>query len=45
MITYLHQQGDNGGAMDFYNAYSQGFARVVACTHHASLGDPAANAD
>src|ERR1700742_1388725 len=31
--------------MDFYNAYSQGFARVAACTHHASIGDPAANAD
>ena len=31
--------------MDFYNAYSQGFARVAACTHHAAIGDPAANAD
>src|SRR6201990_1032897 len=31
--------------MDFSNAYSQGFARVAACTHHASIGDPAANAD
>src|ERR1700748_3439395 len=31
--------------MDFYNAYSQGFARVAACTHHASIGDPAANAN
>src|SRR6202046_5477024 len=31
--------------MDFYNAYSQGFARVAACTHHASIGDPAGNAD
>src|SRR3984957_7597571 len=31
--------------MDFYNAYSQGFARVAACTHRASIGDPAANAD
>src|SRR6201995_864392 len=31
--------------MDFYNAYSQGFARVAACTHHTSIGDPAANAD
>src|SRR5271165_1379150 len=30
--------------MDFYNAYSQGFARVAACTHHAAIGDPAANA-
>src|SRR5271167_2606520 len=37
--------GANGQAMDFYNAYSQGFARVAACTHHASIGDPAANAD
>ena len=27
--------------MDFYNAYSQGFARVAACTHHAAIGDPA----
>src|ERR1700722_9901045 len=31
--------------MDFYNAYSQGFARVAACTHRASIGDPAANAE
>src|SRR6201988_947345 len=30
--------------MDFYNAYSQGFARVAACTPHAAIGDPAANA-
>ena len=30
--------------MDFYNSYSQGFVRVAACTHHTSLGDPAANA-
>src|SRR5271166_5859371 len=30
--------------MDFYNAYSQGFVRVAACTHHAAIGDPAANA-
>ena len=30
--------------MDFYNAYSQGFVRVAACTHHTTLGDPAANA-
>ena len=30
--------------MDFYNVYSQGFARVAACTHHAAIGDPAANA-
>jgi len=31
--------------MDFYNAYSQGFVRVAACTHHAAIGDPAANAE
>jgi NAD+ synthase (glutamine-hydrolysing) len=31
--------------MDFYNAYSQGFARVAACTHHTAIGDPAANAE
>jgi NAD+ synthase (glutamine-hydrolysing) len=31
--------------MDFYNAYSQGFVRVAACTHHSSIGDPAANAE
>src|ERR1700744_911248 len=31
--------------MDFYNAYSQGFTRDAACTHHASIGDPTANAD
>ncbi len=30
--------------MRFYNAYSQGFVRVAACTHHAAIGDPAANA-
>jgi NAD+ synthase (glutamine-hydrolysing) len=30
--------------MDFYNAYSQGFARVAACTHHTAIGDPKANA-
>jgi NAD+ synthase (glutamine-hydrolysing) len=30
--------------MDFYNVYNQGFARVAACTHHAAIGDPAANA-
>lgn len=30
--------------MDFYNSYSQGFVRVAACTHNATLGDPAANA-
>ncbi|MDC8984224.1 NAD(+) synthase [Mycobacterium marinum] len=30
--------------MDFYNAYGQGFVRVAACTHHTTLGDPAANA-
>src|ERR1700755_815538 len=31
--------------MDFYNAYSQGFVRVAACTHHTEIGDPAANAE
>lgn len=31
--------------MDFYSAYSQGFARVAACTHHTVIGDPAANAE
>ncbi|WAJ43692.1 NAD(+) synthase [Mycobacterium sp. Aquia_216] len=30
--------------MDFYNSYSHGFVRVAACTHHTTLGDPAANA-
>jgi NAD+ synthase (glutamine-hydrolysing) len=30
--------------MDFYNAYSQGFVRVAACTQHSAIGDPAANA-
>ncbi|ORV13961.1 NAD(+) synthase [Mycobacterium celatum] len=30
--------------MDFYNAYSQGFIRVAACTQHTTIGDPAANA-
>jgi NAD+ synthase (glutamine-hydrolysing) len=29
--------------MDFYNSYSQGFVRVAACTHHTTIGDPAAN--
>src|ERR1700744_5730409 len=37
--------GDNGRAMDFYNAYSQGFVRVAACTHRVVIGDPAANAE
>ena len=31
--------------MDFYSAYRQGFVRVAACTHHTTIGDPAANAD
>lgn len=31
--------------MDFYNAYSQGFVRVAACTHRTVIGDPAANAE
>jgi NAD+ synthase (glutamine-hydrolysing) len=30
--------------MDFYNVYRQGFVRVAACTHHAAIGEPAANA-
>ncbi len=30
---------------DFYNAYHQGFVRVAACTHHTTIGDPAANAE
>src|ERR1700758_5012485 len=30
--------------MNFYNSYSQGFVRVAACTHHTTIGDPAANA-
>ncbi len=31
--------------MDFYNAYSQGFARVAACTHQTAIGDPAGNVE
>ncbi|MGU3499746.1 NAD(+) synthase [Mycobacterium sp. C31M] len=31
--------------MDFYSAYSHGFVRVAACTHHTTLADPAANAE
>ncbi|MCX8557344.1 NAD(+) synthase [Mycolicibacterium mucogenicum] len=31
--------------MDFYSAYRHGFVRVAACTHHAALADPAANAE
>lgn len=30
---------------DFYNSYGQGFVRVAACTHHTTIGDPAANAE
>ena len=30
--------------MDFYSAYSHGFARVAACTIPISVADPAANA-
>ncbi|MGO9383674.1 MAG: NAD(+) synthase [Mycobacterium sp.] len=30
--------------MNFYNSYRQGFVRVAACTHHTTIGDPAANA-
>ena len=44
MVGCEHRPGDNGRAMDFYNAYSQGFVRVAACTHHAAIGDPATNA-
>ncbi|MCV7380566.1 NAD(+) synthase [Mycobacterium alsense] len=29
----------------FYNSYGQGFVRVAACTHHTTIGDPAANAE
>ena len=31
--------------MDFYSAYRQGFVRVAACTHHATIADPVANAE
>ncbi|MGB9305793.1 MAG: NAD(+) synthase [Mycobacterium sp.] len=30
--------------MSFYSAYQHGFVRVSACTHHTTIGDPAANA-
>ncbi|ORB58787.1 NAD(+) synthase [Mycobacterium persicum] len=30
--------------MSFYSAYRHGFVRVAACTHHTTIGDPAANA-
>ena len=30
--------------MDFYSAYSHGFARVAACTLPVTVADPAANA-
>ena len=40
LIGVLRRLGENRGAMDFYNAYSQGFVRVAACTHHAAIGDP-----
>ncbi|MEB3061669.1 NAD(+) synthase [[Mycobacterium] zoologicum] len=30
---------------DFYSAYRHGFARVAACTHRATLADPAANVE
>lgn len=29
--------------MSFYSAYRHGFVRVAACTHHTTIGDPAAN--
>ena len=32
------------GGVDFFSAYSHGFARVAACTHPTVLADPAANA-
>ncbi|MDI3313984.1 MAG: NAD(+) synthase [Mycobacterium sp.] len=31
--------------MNFFSAYSHGFVRVAACTHHTTIGDPAANAE
>lgn len=31
--------------MSFYSAYQHGFVRVAACTHHTTIGDPAANAE
>lgn len=31
--------------MNFYSAYQHGFVRVAACTHHTTIGDPAANAE
>src|SRR6201982_3214122 len=40
----LRLVGRQWNAMDFYNSYSQGFVRVAACTHHTTIGDPAANA-
>ncbi len=33
------------GAMDFWSAYAQGFARVAACTLPITVADPARNAD
>src|SRR3979411_2052363 len=36
--------GDTGRAMSFYSAYRHGFVRLAACTHHTSIGDPAASA-
>ncbi|WP_200920045.1 NAD(+) synthase [Nocardioides sp. Leaf307] len=32
------------GAVDFYSAYAQGFARVAACTVPVAIADPATNA-
>ena len=29
--------------MNFYSAYRHGFVRVAACTHHTTIGAPAAN--
>jgi NAD+ synthase (glutamine-hydrolysing) len=31
--------------MDFYSTYRQGFVRVAACTHRATIADPVANAE
>ncbi|CMN08009.1 glutamine-dependent NAD(+) synthetase nadE [Mycobacterium tuberculosis] len=40
----LTSLGDNERTMNFYSAYQHGFVRVAACTHHTTIGDPAANA-
>ncbi len=38
----LTSLGDNERTMNFYSAYQHGFVRVAACTHHTTIGDPAA---